>query len=81
VFCLLGAMLWVLRGRTSFQGFRLPGNNKDARSLESLDRLVLTPQHSLHLIRLRDKEVLLATYPQGCTVISESAEVHKAMHA
>ena len=75
VFALLGVALWALRrgGRISGfslgKGFSLPSGR--ARSLSSIDRLALSPQHALHLIRLGDREMVVATYPQGCTVLAE----------
>ena len=35
------------------------------RSLEVIDRLVLTPQHSVHLVRAHDRVLLIATHPHG----------------
>ena len=59
VFALLWAALWVLkrRGGSRFQ----PGvQAAQAAMLESRGRLALTPQHSLHLVRIGDRELLLA---------------------
>ncbi len=71
VFSLLGAALWLLRrgGRISFQ--RALGNRK---SMVAVERLALTPQHTLHLVRINGSEVLLATHPQGCSVVTTAAE-------
>ena len=66
VFGLLGAALWVLRHRT---GALRAGPSK---SLTSVERLALTPQHALHLVRASGRELLVATHPHGCTLISES---------
>lgn len=41
-----------------------------ARTLESLERLPLTPQHSLHLIRMGEREFLVGTHPQGCVLLA-----------
>jgi hypothetical protein len=76
VFSLLGAVLWLLRrgGRISFQGLakmRVQGNT---RSMIAVERLVLTPQHTLHLVCIHGREVLVATHPQGCSVITTVAE-------
>ncbi|MGA3188946.1 MAG: flagellar biosynthetic protein FliO [Bryobacteraceae bacterium] len=78
VFSLLGAVLWGLRrgGKVSFRrvfaGTRSQGHT---RSMVALERLSLTPQHTLHMLRVNGREVLIATHPQGCTVISgEAAE-------
>ena len=37
--------------------------------LEVVERLVLTPQHTLHVLRLRGREMLVATHPQGCALL------------
>jgi hypothetical protein len=80
VFSLLGAVLWLLRrgGRVSFQGFarkRVLGYFRgNSRSLIELERLALTPQHSLHIVRINGREVVVATHPQGCTVVTMVTE-------
>jgi flagellar biogenesis protein FliO len=71
VFALLGAALWTLRrgGR-----LRIPGGMRPAgrgRTLESVERLALTPQHSLHLVKIGGRELVVATYPQGCALLTE----------
>jgi hypothetical protein len=76
VFSLLGTVLWFLRrgGRVSFQGLartRVQGNTS---SMIAVERLALTPQHTLHLVRIHGREVLVATHPQGCSVITMVAE-------
>jgi hypothetical protein len=80
VFSLLGLTVWKLgrhRGTLSlarlgkpFVGmmFRRRGNSPE-RVLETVERLVLTPQHTLHVVRWRDREMLVATYPQGCALL------------
>ena len=83
VFSLLGAVLWALRrgGRISIQGFarkRLLGSTKEMASLE---RLALTPQHTLHRVRVCGREILVATHPQGCTVLTDQAPMERAMSA
>ena len=44
---------------------------KSDAAIRVLGRLRLTPQHSLHWVRAGDREILLALYPGGCTVIHE----------
>jgi flagellar biogenesis protein FliO len=34
-----------------------------------IDRLALTPQHSLHLVRLADRTLLVGLSPQGCNLL------------
>jgi len=65
---LLGGLLWLLRSR----GMAYPrgsARRKSARHLESIARLPLTPQHSVHLVRVSDHAVLLALSPTGCTLV------------
>lgn len=75
VFSLLGAVLWASKrgGRISFAGLarkRILGNT---RSLIAVERLSLTPQHTLHIVRVNGREVLVATHPHGCSVVTELA--------
>jgi flagellar biogenesis protein FliO len=74
VFALLGAAVWTLRrgGRLRLPaGMRTTGRG---RALESVERLALTPQHSLHLVKIGGREVVVATYPQGCALLTERSE-------
>jgi flagellar biogenesis protein FliO len=69
VFALLGGLLWFSkkRGLASFPlGPRRGGNT---RRLEVLERVPLTPQHALHLVRVADRTVLIATAPSSCTLL------------
>jgi flagellar biogenesis protein FliO len=70
VFLLLGAGLWKLR-----RGGPAP---KHGRSLELVERLTLTPQHSLHLIRVEGRGIVVATHPQGCSLM-HGAMIHGTM--
>ena len=71
VLALLGTALWALRrGAGPLHALRR-GKDK-AQSLEIVERVALTPQHSLHVVRAGASEWILATHPQGCTVIREN---------
>jgi flagellar biogenesis protein FliO len=81
VFALLGAVLWTLRngGLATFRrrrGFRV----RRGRQLESIERLTLTAQHSLHLIRIGEKEVVVATHPHGCALLTDQTAAHSYPH-
>jgi hypothetical protein len=39
------------------------------RKLECLERLPLGPQHTLHLVRLGDTALLVASSPGGCSLV------------
>jgi flagellar biogenesis protein FliO len=74
VLSLLGASLWWLRskGYTRFKGSAIGGGS--ARQLQSLERLPLTAQHSLHLVRVLDRTVLIAVSPTGCSILDGATE-------
>ena len=83
VFSLLGVVLWALRrgGRIDFSGLakkRVLGNT---RAMVAIERLPLTPQHTLHMVRVNGREILIATHPQGCSVVTELAATERAMGA
>ncbi len=76
VFGLLALAVSALRKRTGQAvGLFRP---HAARSLTSVERISLTPQHSLHLVRVAGRELLLATHPHGCTVISDGDSAERA---
>jgi flagellar biogenesis protein FliO len=66
VLMLLGCALYFLRRKGIA---RASGGTQ----LQSIDRLPLTPQHSLHLIRVYGRIVLIAVSPGGCSVLDGSA--------
>ncbi len=39
------------------------------RWMASVERLSLTPQHTLHLVRVRDRAVLVAAHSRGCQLL------------
>jgi flagellar biosynthetic protein FliO len=69
VLMLLGATLWWLKRR----GVAMPALTRRAagRRMECLERLPLGPQHSLHLIRMGDAELLVASSPAGCALLKD----------
>jgi flagellar biogenesis protein FliO len=69
VFALLGVLLWFAkrRGMASFPvSLRRAGGG---RRVEVLERVPLTAQHALHLVRVGDRTVLIATAPSSCTLL------------
>ena len=67
VLLLLGATLWVLR-RRGLAGVSL-GSKHAERRIQSLERLSLGPQHTLHLLRVGETELLVASSPTGCSLV------------
>jgi flagellar biogenesis protein FliO len=66
VLLLLAASLWWLRRKGLARHFS-GGSRKHA--LQAVERLMLGPQHSLHLVRLAGRGLLVGTSPGGCAVL------------
>ena len=64
---LTAGVVWWLRRRGVFQA-ALPPRTRGKR-LESLDRLPLGPQQTLHLVRLGQRALLVAATPSGCALL------------
>jgi flagellar biosynthetic protein FliO len=72
---LLCGSLWLLKRKGWVRtGLRRPARSGQPR-LEVLDRLALTPQHSLHLVRLADRTLLVGLSPQGCNLLESGPSV------
>jgi flagellar biogenesis protein FliO len=67
VLSLLVVALWWLRGKGFVRRGGAGGSRKQA--LQAVERLVLGPQHSLHLVRLAGRGLLVGTSPAGCAVL------------
>jgi len=67
---LLGAALFWLRSkgvaRFSVKGLGRTGN----RQMRAIEQLRLTPQHSLHMVKVGDRVLLVALSPGGCSVLN-----------
>lgn len=62
---LLVALLWVVR-RRRLPGFGVLGHKRQADALLTVvERVPLTAQHTLHLVRLGSDTLLVATFPGG----------------
>jgi len=69
----VGAIVWLRRrgyAQFSFGGFSRGPGVKPAKRMQVMERVALTPQHSLHLVRVDDRVVLVASAPGGCSVLS-----------
>ena len=70
VFALLWTAMWLLRrkGRIRIGA----GKNRGQRGLlESRGKLVLSQQHSIQLVRIGQRELVLALHPSGITLLTE----------
>jgi flagellar biogenesis protein FliO len=66
---LLGATLYWLRGK-GLARFHVQGVGRGgARRMRTIERMALTPQHSLHLVNVGGRVLLIAVSPGGCSVL------------
>jgi flagellar biogenesis protein FliO len=70
VFTLLWAALWLLRKR-GWTGVRQ--SNPPSNRLESRGKLVLSARHSIHLVQVGDRNLILALHPEGVTFLGDAA--------
>jgi len=69
VFALLGGLLWLLK-RRGVASLRLGGRRgAGMRQMEVLERVPLTAQHAVHLVRVSGKVILIGTAPSSCTIL------------
>ena len=69
---LWGAVLFLRRkGIAAFSIPLVP--RKQAPSIQQLDRMRLTPQHSIHLLEIEGRRLLLAVHNQGITILEQSS--------
>ena len=64
---ILGAAMWWLRRRGMLQGSA--PRRRMGKRLESLERLPLGPQQTLHLVRVGSRALLVAATPAGCSLL------------
>jgi flagellar biogenesis protein FliO len=67
-----GALYWLrAKGLAQFNGKAIgrPGT----RQMRAIERLALTPHHSLHLVSVGGRNLLVAVSPGGCTVVDGGA--------
>jgi flagellar biogenesis protein FliO len=79
VFALLALTLWFLKKKgvirnAAFLPFRLGTRRPcgDERLLERIDGLQLSPTHSLSLIRMADRAILIGISPTGFCLVDSS---------
>lgn len=70
---LLGGALFLLR-RKGLARFDVKALGRSgSRQIQLLERLPLTPQHSLHLVSVDGRKLLIAASPGGCAVVDPEA--------
>jgi flagellar biogenesis protein FliO len=65
---LLLLTLWILR-RKGLTRFVPAVRGRNQRHVVLIERLPLSAQHAVHLLRVADRALLIGTGPSGCTLI------------
>ena len=74
VLALLGGTLYWLRSK-GVARFGVPGLARGGeRRMQSLERLPLTAQHSLHLVSVGGRTLLIAVSPGGCSLLDATSQ-------
>lgn len=74
VLALLLALLWFLR-RKGLATVNLALANRSAKRklMQVIERVPLTANHSLHLVRVQDRVILIGVSPSGCSQLESFA--------
>ena len=68
---LLGGTLYWLR-RKGLAQFNVKGIGRGGpRHMQTVERLALTPQHSLHLVKVDGRTLLISVSPAGCSLLDQ----------
>ena len=73
---LWGAVLFLRK--KGIAGLKRP-LRRDEPCIQQLDRIRLSPQHTIHLLKIEERRLLIAVHPQGVTVLEEG--VHSRGYA
>jgi flagellar biogenesis protein FliO len=72
VFALLGTALWFVKARQG-PSLRLRGGD---RKMQVIERVSLTPQHTLCLVKVGERLIMIGTAPSSCQLI-QTVEDHQ----
>ncbi len=72
VLTILGGTLWFARNRgfARWNSLALRKPNRE-RTITVLERVPLTPQHTLHLLAVGERRLLVTSSPSSCQLIGE----------
>lgn len=72
VMALMAALLWFLRSKGVAQFPMVIRSMKNkSQLLYTVDRLALTPQHSLHAVRVANRILIIGVSPAGLTTLEQ----------
>jgi flagellar biogenesis protein FliO len=68
---LVGVLYWLrTKGLASLTSRAI--GRRGERRMEAIERLQLTPHHSLHLVRVAGRMLLFAVSPSGCSIVDDN---------
>lgn len=73
LFLLVGVLLWVRR--LDIATLLKSRAASAERRMQLVERLVLTPQHSLQLVRISDRMLILAVHASGIQLLRDVSDV------
>ena len=68
VFLLLWVALWFLRKK---RGILFTPGRTNKGLLETRGKLALSAQHTVHVVRIGDRDLVLAVHPSGITLLCD----------
>ena len=72
LFGLLGALVWIARKKGRLLG--VIGSGPDGRMLHVIERVPLTSNHSVHLLRAGDRTLLVGVHNSGLTLLCDLSD-------
>jgi len=72
LFGLLGALVWIARKKGRLLGVVRSGPN--GRTLQVMERVPLTANHSVHLLRAGDRTLLVGVHNSGLTLLCDLSD-------
>lgn len=72
VFVLLFGLMWIVRRKELVASASSLFASRAGGRMKVVQRIGLTPQHSVFLLEIESRTVVLATYTGGCSVLASS---------
>ncbi|MGI8742872.1 MAG: flagellar biosynthetic protein FliO [Bryobacteraceae bacterium] len=72
VFALLWAALWLLKRKGAIHMGPPVKRGGRPHCVEVIDKIRLTPQHSVHVVQVGDRQIVLGVHAGGFTVIAST---------
>jgi flagellar biogenesis protein FliO len=70
LFSVLGGAFWYTR-RLGLVRWSLRAPNANAQAVNVVQRIVLTPNHTAHLIEVGGRQILIGCSPRSCEMIAD----------